>query len=369
MKTKVWLFVALLLGLGGACWWQRDPILSWYYVRQLTEASDGQLETYAQKLAHLGEGATPRLLDGLCETDPAVCAKMQYPLILMAKKWGHADTRTSTLVVHLHTRFGEFSPVGQEKAVLLVTNLMQNEGAKPSPPRLTKVVGEFLTMAEKNIELRAACLLLLAELVDCVQPGQWVDAGRAMTQCGLEDARPECRVSALRVLLREPMRKDRELLEKALPLLRDKTAAVRKHAVLVLAAENEVAHEDSFLKLLHDDDPEVQFLCENALRKRGLSDDDIRIARMLSDREPTTRMRVLQYLRRVPDVNLDSLLRQLSNDPAKAVRAAAIRAAADYPHVDLSKRLTEMAASDPEESIRMNARYYLQERARRAARD
>lgn len=369
MKTKVWLFFVVALILGGLAWWQREPILSWYFVRELGDANESQLESYAQKLAHLGDAAVPRLLDGLRNDDASVCGKMQYALLLMVKKWGHADGRSAELVESLHARFNEFSAAGQEKAVQLTTTLLQQEGARPLPPRLTKAAGDFLTMTEQVSELRPVSLLLLAELVECVQPGQWVDAGRAMTERGLDDARPECKVAALRVLMRAPMRKDRALLEKSLPLLRDRAAMVRRSAVLVLAVESELAHEDAFLPLLHDDDPEVQFLCENALRKRGLGDDDIRIARMISDRDPAMRMRVLQHLRRVPDVNLDTLLRQLSNDPSKAVRAAAIRAAAEHAHVDLSKRLTEMAASDPEESIRQNARYYLQERARRAARD
>jgi hypothetical protein len=287
----------------------------------------------------------------------------------MTKKWGHADARSMALMEAMLARFDEFSSAGQEQSILMATTLLQMDGPRPLPPRLTKGAGDLLLAAKKRPDLQTASLLLAAELIDCVEPGQWVDVGRAMAERGIENDQPKAKVAALRLLLRGPMRKDKDLLEKAILLLRDPAAAVRKNALLVLASESDLAREENLMPLLHDEDAEVQFLCENALRKRGLSDDDIKIARMISAREPATRMRVLHHLRRVPDVNLNALLRQMSHDPEKAVRAAAIRAAAAYPHVDLSARLREMAANDPSEQVRLNAQYYLQQRLSRAARD
>jgi hypothetical protein len=368
-SKKTWLILAIVCVCAGVAWWQREPMLAWNYLRQLNGAADEEFEACAQRIADLGEVAVPRLLDGLRDNDATVCARMQYPLVLMARKWGHADDRTATLVEQVRKRFERFSPAGQERAALLVTGILQNDGPKPLPPRVTKAAGELMIAADANAELRPFSLMLAAELLDCVQPGQFVDVARKMAGRGLDDDRPACKVAALHLLLRDPIRKDNELLERAIPLLRHAEPAVRKNAVLVLAGASELVREEAFLPLLHDDDAEVQFLAESALRKRGLSGDDIGIARMISDRDPAIRIRVLLNLRRVPDVNLDTLLRQLSHDPAKAVRAAAIRAAAEYPHIDLSQRLTQMAASDPCESIRMNAQYYVQQRARRAARD
>src|SRR5262249_45113489 len=155
---------------------------------------DSQFASCAQKVADLGEAAMPCLLDGLRDPDPSVCGKMQYPLLLMSKKWGHDDERTMMLVEQLHRKFDRFSSAGQEKAVLLVTSLLQTEGPRPLPPRLTKAVGNLLTAADKQAELRPAALLLAAELVDCVQPGQWVDVGRTMAERGLDDERPACKV-------------------------------------------------------------------------------------------------------------------------------------------------------------------------------
>ena len=93
------------------------------------------------------------------------------------------------------------------------------------------------------------------------------------------------------------------------------------------------------------------------------------MARMISHKKASVRMLVLHYFRHMPELNLGSWLRQLSTDPEPAVRAAAARAAADYPQIDFSQRLREMAERDPSESVRLNARFYLQQRSARVALD
>ena len=99
-----------------------------------------------------------------------------------------------------------------------------------------------------------------------------------------------------------------------------------------------------------------------------MTDDDIKLGLIISDANPAIRLRVLQYLPQMPDLNLAEWLRQLSQDAAPAVRAAAVRAAAvraagESALVDLSQRLREMAEQDPSETVRMNAQHYLLHRA------
>lgn len=377
-SKKTWLALALLAGLSGLGVWQHKPILAWYYVRQLSGAYPDSREGWARKVAALEEAAVPRLLAGLRDPDAMVCGNMQHPLFLMANHWGLSDPRTLQLMEQLHGQFNEFSPAGQEKVLLMLTSLLhverraegidepQEDAPPPLPPRLTTLVSEILIGAEKQDELRAVSLLLAAELIDCVQPGQWVDVAREMAERGLKHTKPGARVAALQLLGRGPMRKDKELVEQALPMLRDAEAAVRKAALVALASETELARDEIFLPLLHDADDEVQFWCETVLRKRGRSDADIQIARLISHKDAAMRIRVPSLLQRMPDLNLAVWLRQLSQDPAPAVRAAAVRAAGDHPHVDMSERLREMAERDPSAAVRQNAGFYLRLPAPRA---
>lgn len=368
-STKIWIALLVIAGLGGAAWWHREPVVAWYYVRQLTNAAIDDREVWAQKVADLDEAAVPRLLEGLANPSAEACANLQASLILLAKSWGPIDVRSHSLVERLRLSFDEFSTAGQERVLEMTSILLQEPGDRPLPPRLTKAAGELLQSAEKKPELHPATLLLAAALVDCVEPGQWVDAARGLAERGLKAESVPTRVAALHLLSREPMRKDKDILESTIGLLRDPSSVIRKAAVVLLADESDLVREESFLPLLHDDDAEVQHLVEMALRRRKLTDADIEIARMISARDAGTRMRVLQYLHRANDLNVGGLLRQLSHDPAPAVRAAAARAAGESRHVDLSERLREMAADDPHESVRQNASFYLQLRARRFPHD
>ena len=366
---KTGIALLLLAGLAGVAWWQREPALAWYFVRQLTRASEEDREDCATRVASLDGAALPRLLEGLQNGDASACANLQYALVLMAKRWGPTDPRSLALAEALHSQFDAFSPSGQEQAVLLLTRLLQQDGPKPLPPRLTMAVSEILFKATKSNELRPAVLLLAAELVDCVQPGQWADVCRDLAEQGMKDEREATRVAAIQLLLRAPMRKDKELLEKAIPLLRDRETTVRRAALVALASENDLVREETLLPLLHDADDQVQYLCAMALRKRGLTDDDLQMARLISDKDPAMRLRVLHYFHRLPELNHVEWLRQLSLDPSPAVRAAAVRAIGENPQVDLADRLREMAERDSSETVRQNAQYYSRQRAPRVALD
>ncbi len=375
-SKKTWTAIALLAGLSALGVWQHKPILAWYYVRQLGGAYPETRDAWARKVAALEDVAVPRLLEGLRDQDAMVCANMQYPLFLMAKKWGLDDPRALDLLDQVRGRFHDFSPAGQEKVLLMVTSLMhrerraeggvemQDEPPRPLPPHLTTVVGTMMIEAEKQEELRGVALLLAAELIDCVQPGQWTDVGAEMAERGLRHSAPGARVAALQLLGRGPMRKNKEVIEKALPLLHDPEPTVRKAALVAFAPEADLARDDIFLPLLHDADDEVQFWCETVLRKRGRSDDDIKIARLISHKDAAMRIRVPNLLQGMPDLNLASWLTQLSQDPSPAVRTAAIRAVGDHPHVNLTERLREMAERDPSPAVRENATFYLRQRAK-----
>jgi hypothetical protein len=368
-SKKTWMALLVVAGLAGLAWWQREPILAWHTVRQLANANEENGAEWAMRVADLDDAALPPLLDGLQRRDAQACSNLQSALAILIRRWGPAHPRSFALVEEIQARFATFSPAGQQQALLTLTNLLQQNGPRPLPPKLTKAVSEVLIAAEKKHELRTESLRLAAELVVCVQPGQWADVCRAMAERGMKDEREQTRVAAVQLVLREPMRQDGELLEQAIPLLRDPEATVRRAVVVALAAARDVVREEALLPLLHDEDAQVQYLCEMALRKRGLTDDDVKLARLISDKSPATRLRVLRLLDQMPDLNLSEWLRQLSIDAAPAVRAAAARAMGENTQVDLTDRLREMADRDPSETVRQNAQYYLRQRTLRVARD
>ncbi len=366
-KKKNWASLALCMVLAGFVWTQKEWALSWYYVRQLSYVYLEKRETWAKRVVSLDEYAVPRLLLQLHSNDALICGNMQHTLNLLAEKWGVTDPRSQRLVERMHAQFEQFSLVGQEKALLFLTKLLQQDAPKPLPPAITQNICEVLLTADSKAELRPGALFLAAELVDCVAPGQWVAELRGMAERGLSERYPTTRVAALHLMKRGPMRHERALVERAIPLLRDEKAIVRRAALLALGSETEAVREEHFLMLLHDEDLETQYLCEMALRRRNLNDDDIKLARMISHKDPGVRMGILNHLPHMSELNLAEWLRQLCNDTESAVRAAGVRAAGDFTNVDLTDRLREMAEHDPSETVRQNARHYLNHRASRIA--
>jgi HEAT repeat protein len=281
----------------------------------------------------------------------------------MANQWGPGDVRSQHLIDHLHREFGGFSVAGQEKSVFLLIGLLQQHNASNWPGSVVTQMNELAQTAQTRAELRVGALLLAAELLDGTPGAAWVQTCSEMAEGGLGDSITGCRVAAVQLLMRPPLRERKELLAKAAPLLRDPQAAVRRIALLALASEKEIVREEVLMPLLHDEDAEVQYLCELALRERGLADGDLLLARLITDQSPATRMRVLLHLPHMPELNLAEWLRQLTVDPSAAVRAAAVRAVAENPAVNLHARLLEMADGDPSETVRINARFYLRQAA------
>src|SRR5262245_7346056 len=87
----------VLLTLAGVAWLNRTPLLTWYYLRQLTAAAPAERETWAERVAGLGEAALPGLLEHLTRGDAQVCANAEAALAQLARRWGLADARTAAL--------------------------------------------------------------------------------------------------------------------------------------------------------------------------------------------------------------------------------------------------------------------------------
>ncbi len=128
---------------------------------------------------------------------------------------------------------------------------------------------------------------------------------------------------------------------------------------IALGPAPELVSDDELLPLLHDPDEDVQNLCELALRSRGLQENHIVLARLISDTRPTARLQVLQHLRDATDLEPGVWLRRLCQGPEPAVRAAGIRAASAQSEVDLRSCLQEMAEQDPSPTVKQLAQIYL----------
>jgi len=81
----------------------------------------------------------------------------------------------------------------------------------------------------------------------------------------------------------------------------------------------------------------------------------------MTDREPHARLQAMDLLRGADDLEPEPLvwLRRLSHDPSPAVRAAAVRAAAELSAGNFRDRIEQMAQDDPSPTVRQIAQHYI----------
>jgi hypothetical protein len=355
-KSIVVLAVVGLLGM--FVWLERRPLLAHYYVHRLAQAAVADRESWVDRVIDLDDASIPSLLACLDNADQAICDNLRPALVGLARGWGADDQRARALLERASAQFTSWNISAQECVLQIPLALLQTAGPGSTPSALTSHAGALLTAAAKVDGLAVSTLRLAGALVERA-PKVWLDSCRQLAIKNLDAADPTTRVAAIQVVLRPPLRQDPSMLSQVVPLLKDSAAAVRKTALLAVGPAPELMSDDQLLPLLHDPDDEVQSLCELTLRSRGLPDNHILLARLITDPRPGARLQVLQHLQTAADLEPGVWLRRLCQDPAAAVRAAAARAAVALPQADLRDCLQEMARQDPSLTVRQLAGYYL----------
>jgi len=361
MKRRVLItFGALLLVAAGLGFWQRMSILSWLCVNRLAAASDEEQALWAERVAGLEQDAVPWVLRQLHSDEARVCSNMETVLALHARGWGGSDPRSEALLEELQHHFPNFSPAGKQSALRFPIELFKSQTGKPTSATLTLGAGKLLEAASKDAATDdGPALRLASQISERVPQGQWHDTCRSMAMRGLDDVKPANRVLAIHLSLSPAFADDEAVLGKIVPLLRDADARVRSAALVAVGASKDLATDDDLLPMLHDADDKVRRLCEVALRSRGLPDDHLLLARLVSDTRPAARLEVFNYLSRADNLEPGIWLKRLSQDKSPAVRAAAIRTAFAQQRTDMRERIRHMAATDESPTVRQIAAHYL----------
>jgi hypothetical protein len=353
----------MLTVVAGVVWWQRTPLLSWYYLRSLGAADDGDRAAWVERTISLDNDAVPGLVDLLRQDDAKVCANAEAALAGLGKRWGASDVRTGKLAEELIGAFSSLHNPGKE-AVLEWCLATLRTGAKAgAPPRgLVDTASKLLVMAARTPQIGVRVrTLALAEVLLATAPTR-PDLCSDLALQGLAAKDTDVRVRAIRLTMHEPLHSDKALTDRVLACLRDPVPEVRRAAVLAIGVAEEAISKEDMLPLLQDPDAEVRRLCEKALRGRGLDDTYIKLARLISDQRPASRLQVVHYLRDAEDSvsGLSVWLQHLSEDPSPAVRAAAVRFAGEDPAgADFHERLVQISREDPSPTVRQLALHYL----------
>lgn len=295
--------------------WQRERLWIAYCAERLERASDDDRAAWADRLAASGEPAIPVLLDCFRHDDPSICMAGRHGLETLLNEYAEGDPRLSLMAEQLKAAEPRFSTPGRSVAMELL------------PPMLAK---------------RATGMLELAH---------------AMIQTATKSESVDVRVQAIAMAMRPEI----DALANVVPLLGDSAVEVRRAAILALGPlgrpDRVAATDDDLVRLLHDPDGEVRRLCEMSLRSRGRSPRDIRLAKRYAAPHAAERQKLLLDLADDEERDVSVWLERLTTDSDPAVRAGALRVAAER-QVDLTTRMEQMQQNDPDGTVRRIASYY-----------
>lgn len=351
----------LLLGLTvGAftTWCCRARLEAWYQVRLLAEASDEAAPPTIARLVALGDGGLAGVLGGLSRDDERLCGRLEQVLYGFEKQ-DPESVPLETVYRGLSNGFPAFQLAGQQAVLRFTGTVLAEPEITSVPPPLADILvaalqsGHTAVRVQALIQARLLCRLTQPELHQKV---------RDLVQLGLRDQDVDARTQAVRLAVQVGP----DLRSEVMRALEDPSAPVRQAAIMAIGNIPELIASDDLFRWLHDPDAEVRRLCEQALRNRGLLDSHLKLGRLLTDTRAPMRLLVVEQLRRTPDLAPAIWLRRLSHDTNPAVRAAALRGAAEDREIDFQDRLQQMAQNDPSATVKQLAQHYLKRHAERA---
>jgi HEAT repeats len=142
---------------------------------------------------------------------------------------------------------------------------------------------------------------------------------------------------------------------RGLVLLHDERPSVRRAVLIALADRQELLANEDLVGFLRDPSSAVRTSAETVLTSRGLSAEQIALAKRATDPSPLVRAQAPRHVVESDAVDRVVWLRHLSQDVAAAVRAEAARALAMVGTEECLERLGEMAKEDPDMQVRQLA--------------
>jgi HEAT repeat protein len=352
----------LIFVIGTVLWFQRKPLLAWYYLRGLAAATEDERSEWVRAVVGLDGAALPGLIDLLRRDEARACANARAALFSLARAWGD---RATALSDRLAEAFPSRSLAGRLQIMELQAALATPPPGQIASVGLLQAGGRLLRIAQQqpDTEIQAGALTLAEALVEASPPPDVLAAAHDQARLGLTSPNARCRALALHLTRSPRLIDETDLLELLVALLRDPSAEVRREALQAVGLKEAVISADDLLAWLHDPDAEVRQWCEKALLARGLTAVDIKLGRLITDPSAQERLKVFPFLGRSVVKDPSVWLQRLFDDPEQAVRIAAARTVVELRVAGLSERLHELIQNDRDQTVRDVAAYWYGRRA------
>ena len=275
-------------------------------------------------------------------------------------------------VVDLRRGYGRASASGKVAMMESAGKILDLFGAEPAPAEWSEALApshDMFTsaMADAALDVRVAALAQVGRLWSfapdrSLTPAEenalaaWKAGLYAQARRLLADPTPKGRAAAVMCLAALP------LDDKAAPavnLTKDDDWQVRLQVLAGFSGRPDVLTNEEILPLLHDSQDELAELAGTVLKARGLTRDQIGLAKMLVHPKPGVRTSAIPLLLQRDDIDPTVWLLFLSRDKDETVRLQAISAMTGRPTPETRRRLEEMAGHDPSAPVREAARKLL----------
>lgn len=348
------LVVAGLVGLG---FWQRHD---WWVWLKASQYSNMPAEERQAVLADLRAGEArllPLVIRQLRSEDATCCAGTGQMLRELLGTVPNS-LRAEAVLRELAAEFASFSPPGQQQALELWVELFPRLD-DPVPAELQPTAALLLEQSARAGDgcrkpaLELALLLLPSAAGDQVRVHAKYLAEQALRSGTTQEQRLAVKLAAYPVL---------GLLDQLPRLLSAQEGAapeVRSLVLLALGSHEQLLPSEQIVPLLHAEPAELAQLADQVLRSRGLTEAQLRLARLLANPDGAERARVVPLLLEGSAVDAQVWLERLTKDPSPAVRAAVIRVAMGKGDPQWRERVREMAQSDPNSTVQAIARFHL----------
>jgi hypothetical protein len=355
---------------------QRDNLLVAYHVRNVVRSSDPAVSS-AEWLKSRTMLSLPQLLAQLTSPEPAVCersASLVREIVQECKDPTNPEDShlTLALAAKLNQAYERLSPDGRGQAVLIAIDVLHIHlsGWSPNVPTVLENGGDVLLSAlvdesptVKSRALSAAKRIWDWDGTDRVSQALVRDWQR---QCYLRSVellgsdKEEIRAAAADAIARSKFHEgDAVLISK----LKDKSVRVRK-AVLVALSHGagdalDSDEKESLMTFLSDPDAEVRSAAAQLLRSAGISEAKVRLASLMRNPDPMMRAKAPEEAFAISNLDAVSIVLELADDEAPAVRVAVARTASTSDRPELREILQKMADADPDPLVRDMAKQFL----------
>ena len=358
-KTRMlsYSLIVTIVACAGIGLWQQNTIIAWYRTWKLQSANPEMLSIYVRHFEALGLTGTDSLITCFQSSNETACQNARAVLVKILSIWSPNDSRRSAVLVQLADKAPGYSAIGQRVCLGMLQELMQGDIAGNEIERTLSAV---LARSHANSEDR---LSLYQTITAVLQNEETIEESlqkqaKSLVIVGIKSNQDAIRLAAIRLAVLPGLQLQEHLVPLLLPSSSDPSAEVRQLALLALGEHEKLISTDDLCQYLNDADKEVRTTTERILMVRGLSQKQIKLARMMNDQNPMNRAELPELVLGTPEVDSFLWMERLTRDPSPAVRAATARAIGSSSEQRLSSLLKEMVEQDKDQTVQQIARFY-----------